>query len=83
MVAGRPDSPGESPLARMRRQPVILGLFLPTQSGGWTPSSAPRGTDWTYEYSVSLARQAERAGFDLVLALAQWIGAGGWGGRPR
>jgi FMNH2-dependent dimethyl sulfone monooxygenase len=83
MVAGRPDSPGESPLARMRRQPVILGLFLPTQSGGWTPSSAPRGTDWTYEYSVSLARQAERAGFDLVFALAQWLGAGGWGGRTR
>lgn len=75
--------PVESPLARMRRQPVILGLFLPTQSGGWTPSDAPRGTDWTFEYNLALTRQAEAAGFDLAFALAQWLGKDGWGGKTR
>lgn len=73
----------ESPLERLQRQPVILGLFLPTQSGGWTPSTAPRGTTWTFDYNARLTQQAERAGFDLVFALAQWLGKGGWGGETR
>ena len=73
----------QSPLDRLLEQPTLLGLFLPTQSGGWTPSPAPRGTDWQFGYNARLTQQAERAGFDLVFALAQWLGAGGWGGEMR
>ena len=74
---------GSSALERAQRQPLMLGLFLPTQSGGWTPSSAPRGTDWRFPYNAELTVRAEELGFDLVFALAQWRGEGGYGGVTR
>ena len=64
-------------------QPLMLGLFLPIQSGGWTPSSTPRGTDWTFEYNARLVIQAEEAGFELAFGLAQWLGAHGHGGVTK
>ena len=66
---------------RAARQPLMLGLFLPHQSGAWTPSTAPRGTSWTFEYNAELAVRAEEIGFDLVFALATWLGKGGYGGE--
>ena len=54
-----------TPLAHVCRQPLMLGLFLPIQNGGWTPSTTPRDTDWW---------------FDLVFGLAQWLDADGHGG---
>lgn len=77
----RPQSPAliaESPLARALKQPFLLGLFLPIQSGGWTASTLPRGTDWSFRYNAGLARQAEALGFDLVFGLSQWLPKGGY-----
>jgi FMNH2-dependent dimethyl sulfone monooxygenase len=72
-----------SPLGRVLRQPLILGLFLPIQDGGWTPSTLPRTTTWTFDYNAALTRRAEELGFDLVFGLAQWASHGGYGGKTR
>ena len=80
---GGMTGPGDfaaSPLSRVLQQPLMLGLFLPIQSGGWTPSTLPRTTDWTFEYNAGLTKRAEALGFDLVFGLAQWTPKGGHGG---
>ena len=69
------------PLEAAKRHRLMLGLFLPLQSGAWSPSTAPRGTDWTFDYNAKCALQAEQFGFDLVFGLAQWMGKGGYGGE--
>jgi FMNH2-dependent dimethyl sulfone monooxygenase len=73
----------ESPFSRVIRQPLILGLFLPVQSGGWSASLLPRSTDWTFNYNAALTRRAEALGFDLVFGLAQWTSKGGYGGASK
>ena len=81
-----PASPLEfpdSPLARIMQQPLLLGLFLPIQSGGWSPSSLPRSTSWEFDYNARLTQRAEALGFDLAFGLAQWMGKGGTGGTIR
>ena len=35
---------GRRPIDRVLDQPFILGLFLPLQSGAWSPSTAPRAS---------------------------------------
>ena len=70
-----------TPLARACRQPLMLGLFLPIQNGSWTPSTAPRNTDWGFDYNARLTARAETLGFDLAFGLAQWLGADGHGGK--
>ena len=65
-----------TPLAHACRQPLMLGLFLPIQNGGWTPSTAPRGTDWGFDYNAQLTVRAETLGFDLAFGLAQTATAG-------
>lgn len=74
---------GLSALERAKRQPLMLGLFLPIQNGGWTISTAPRGTDWSFDYNARLIVQAEEAGFDLAFGLAQWLGSEGHGGATK
>ncbi len=71
---------GLNSFERAVRQPMMLGLFLPHQQGAWTPSKAPRGTSWTFDYNAELAVRADELGFDLVFALATWLGKGGHGG---
>ena len=73
----------QSPLSRAFEQPLFLGLFLPVQSGGWSPSALPRSTTWTFDYNRQLTLRAEELGFDLVFALAEWLGKGGYGGEPK
>ena len=73
----------QSPLSRAFEQPLFLGLFLPVQSGGWSPSALPRSTTWTFDYNRQLTLRAEALGFDLVFALAEWLGKGGYGGDIR
>lgn len=76
-------SPGEfpeSPLSQALRQPLFLGLFLPIQAGGWSASTLPRTTTWTYDYNKALVLKCEELGFDLVFALSQWLPKGGYGG---
>jgi dimethylsulfone monooxygenase len=74
---------GETARQRAMRQPLMLGLFLPHQQGAWSPSTAPRGTDWRFDYNAECAVRADELGFDLVFALAQWLGKGGYGGTTR
>ncbi len=71
------------PLERAKRNPLMLGLFLPLQSGAWSPSTAPRETSWTFDYNAECTLRAEALGFDLVFGLAQWMGKGGYGGEMR
>jgi len=73
----------DSPLSRVLRQPFLLGLFLPIQDGGWTPSTLPRTTTWTFDYNAALTHRAEELGFDLVFGLAQWASKGGYGGATK
>ena len=73
----------ESPLSRVVRQSLILGLFLPVQSGGWSASLLSRTTDWTFDYNAALTRRAEELGFDLVFGLAQWASKEGYGGISK
>ena len=69
-----------TPFERACKQPLMLGLFMPHQEGAWSPSKAPRKTSWDFDYNVKCARKADRLGFDIVFALAQWLGKGGYGG---
>ena len=73
----------ESPLHRVLKQPFLLGLFLPLQNGGWSPSKLARTTDWQFEYNKQLTIDAEKLGFDLVFGLAEWNHKGGYGGDIR
>ncbi len=70
-----------SPLERVLNQPLIMGLFLPLQSGGWNPTTLPRATDWGFSYNAQCALRADELGFDLAFGLAQWLGKGGYGGK--
>ncbi|MCA8926875.1 MAG: LLM class flavin-dependent oxidoreductase [Alphaproteobacteria bacterium] len=72
-----------SPLSRALEQPFLLGLFLPIQDGGWTPSTLERTTTWSFDYNAALAQRAEALGFDLVFGLAQWTPKGGHGGQIK
>ena len=83
MIQHRASPPGLTPLQTAMRQPLMLGLFLPIQSGAWSPSMAPRDTSWTFDYNARCAVRAEDLGFDLVFGLAQWLGKGGYGGAMR
>jgi dimethylsulfone monooxygenase len=78
--AAAPTDFPDSPLSQALRQPLMLGLFLPIQAGGWSASTLPRTTDWTFDYNAALVRQAEDLGFDLVFGLSQWLPKGGYGG---
>ncbi|MEH2549817.1 FMNH2-dependent dimethyl sulfone monooxygenase [Bradyrhizobium sp. AZCC 2262] len=82
-TAVSPADYADSPLSRALTQPLLLGLFLPIQNGGWSPSTLARTTDWSFDYNVALTQKAEELGFDLVFGLAQWIGKGGYGGALR
>jgi len=73
-----PSSFADSPLSRALAQPMMLGLFLPIQAGGWTGSTLQRTTTWTFDYNAALARQAEDLGFDIVFGLAQFLPKGGY-----
>lgn len=80
-MTDKPTDKFTSPhLEAAKRNKLMLGLFLPLQSGAWSPSTAPRGTSWTFDYNARCARMAEAFGFDLVFGLAQWMGKGGYGG---
>ncbi|MCW0213460.1 MAG: LLM class flavin-dependent oxidoreductase [Pseudonocardia sp.] len=76
------DDP-ESPLSRAASQPLMLGLFLPLQTGAFSQSTLPRGTRWDFEYNRHLTQLAENAGFEFVFGLQQWIGQGGFGGEQH
>ncbi|MBO7746967.1 LLM class flavin-dependent oxidoreductase [Paenibacillus sp. MWE-103] len=80
-AAEEPQNHPNSPLSKAFAQPLMLGLFLPLQTGGWSQSTLPRGTDWTFDYNARLTQQAERLGFDIAFGLSQWLPKGGFGGE--
>jgi dimethylsulfone monooxygenase len=82
-VPAQPQNFPESPLSRAFRQPLMLGVFLPLQTGGWSQSTLPRGTDWTFDYNVRLTQRAEELGFDVAFGLSQWLPKGGFGGATH
>jgi hypothetical protein len=82
-TASSPTEFSDSPLSRVLRQTLILGLFLPVQSGGWSASQLPRTTDWRFDYNAALTKRAEQLGFDLVFGLAQRTSKGGYGGVSK
>src|SRR5262245_61792130 len=82
-TAGAPAEFPDSPLSRVVRQPLILGLFLPVQRGGWSAWLMPRSTDWTFDYNAPLTSRAEELGFGLVFGLAQWASKRGYGGISK
>lgn len=59
---------------------LLMGLFIPIQNGAWSPSLAPRGTDWRFDYNLKCVQEAEKLGFDFVFGLGQWHRKGGYGG---
>lgn len=75
-----PSDYPDSPFSQALKQPILLGLFLPIQAGGWSASTLPRTTDWRFAYNKDLVLTAEQQGFDLVFALSQWLPKGGYGG---
>ncbi|WIX83195.1 LLM class flavin-dependent oxidoreductase [Amycolatopsis carbonis] len=79
----QPQDFPDSPLSRVLRQPLLLGVFLPLQTGGWSQSTLPRGTDWTFDYNRALTQQAEKFGFDIAFGLSQWLPKGGFGGETH
>ncbi len=78
VALGPADYP-DSPLSQALRQPILLGLFLPIHHGGWSSSTLPRGTDWSFDYNAKLTQTAEALGFDLVFGYAHWQPKGGQG----
>lgn len=83
---GPPGVPGpldhaDSPLSQALRQPFLLGLFLSTQTGGFSQSTYPRTLRWDFDYNLQLTQAAERHGFDFVFSLQQWLPKGGFGGK--
>ena len=52
-------------LEAAKRNRLMLGLFLPLQSGAWSPSTAPRETSWTFDYNVACAQRAEALGAQI------------------
>lgn len=70
-------------LEEAKKNALLLGLFLPLQSGAWSPSNAPRDTNPSFDYNARCTLMAEEMGFDLVFGLAQWLGKGGYGGEMR
>jgi alkanesulfonate monooxygenase SsuD/methylene tetrahydromethanopterin reductase-like flavin-dependent oxidoreductase (luciferase family) len=54
-----------------------VGLFAPNVWGGLTQTLAPERWDASWENNVRLAQEAEAAGFDFILPLANWLGLDG------
>ncbi len=73
----------ESPLSRIASQPMMIGLFLPTQTGGFSQSKLPRETRWDFDYNKTLTLTAENYGFDFVFGLQQWVQKGGLRRRDK
>jgi FMNH2-dependent dimethyl sulfone monooxygenase len=79
--APEPLQSPDSPISRIAKQRLMLGLFLPTQNGGFSQSLAPRTMRWDFAYNRALVETAEKAGFEFMFGLQQWIGKGGYGGE--
>lgn len=55
----------------------MLGVFLPCQSWGQWPTTAPSEAEWTYSYNRRVTRLAEEIGMHFALPAARWKGIPG------
>lgn len=53
---------------------VMFGVFLPCQSWGQWPTTAPSEAEWTYSYNRRVTRLAEEIGLHFALPAARWKG---------
>ncbi|KAK1633287.1 monooxygenase [Colletotrichum phormii] len=81
---GGPDLKGpldfkDSPLSKVSRQPLLLGLFLNLQDINF--STHPTTNTWTFDYNIALVKRAEQLGFELAFSRTQWLPKGGYDGE--
>ena len=66
-----------SPIRKLTRNKLSLGLFGANCSGGLATSLFPRRWDASWDNNLALARLADEAGLDFMLPLGRWKGYGG------
>jgi len=54
-----------------------LGIFLPVANNGWILSAEAAPEPPTFELNARIAKEAERRGFEFLLAQSVWRGHGG------
>ena len=57
--------------------PLRFAYWVPNVSGGLVVSTIEQRTDWSFEYNRTLARIAERAGFDYALSQVRYTASYG------
>jgi alkanesulfonate monooxygenase SsuD/methylene tetrahydromethanopterin reductase-like flavin-dependent oxidoreductase (luciferase family) len=53
-------------------EPLRFAYWVPNVSGGLVTSTIEQRTDWSFAYNRTLARLAERAGFDYALSQVRY-----------
>ena len=59
------------------RDPLRFAYWVPNVSGGLVTSTIEQRTDWSFDYNRTLARIAERAGFDYALSQVRYTASYG------
>src|ERR1700721_4576316 len=57
--------------------PVRCAYWVPNVSGGLVVSTIEQRTDWSFDYNRTLARLAERAGFEYALSQVRYTASYG------
>src|ERR1700712_2366357 len=57
--------------------PLRFAYWVPNVSGGLVVSTIDQGTDWSFDYNRTLARIAERAGFEYALSQVRYTASYG------
>jgi len=57
--------------------PLRFAYWVPNVSGGLVTSTIEQRTDWSFDYNRTLARLAERAGFDYALSQVRYTASYG------
>jgi dimethylsulfone monooxygenase len=58
-------------------EPLRFAYWVPNVSGGLVTSTIEQRTDWSYDYNRTLARLAERAGFEYALSQVRYTASYG------
>ena len=58
-------------------EPLRFAYWVPNVSGGLVTSTIEQRTDWSFDYNRTLARLAERAGFDYALSQVRYTASYG------
>src|ERR1700760_428279 len=59
------------------RDPLSFAYWVPNVSGGLVTSTIEQRTDWSFAYNRTLARIAERAGFEYALSQVRYTASYG------